>query len=155
MRPGIFMPKFARKGNRMRQFIVASHAHFASGIVESIGLLSGERENVHALSMYVDGNEDLTKEAAAVLDGFAADDEVVVCTDLFGGSVNNEFTKIVQTRPNTYLVANMNLPLLIQLLFSDQEAPADQVIREILAADDTRVKFVNDLLIDADDEEEF
>lgn len=155
MRPGIFMPKFARKGNRMRQFIVASHAHFASGIVESIGLLSGERENVHALSMYVDGNEDLTKEAAAVLDGFAADDEVVVCTDLFGGSVNNEFTKIVQTRPNTYLVANMNLPLLIQLLFSDQEAPADQVIREILAADDTRVKFVNDLLTDADDEEEF
>lgn len=155
MRPGIFMPKFARKGNRMRQFIVASHAHFASGIVESIGLLSGERENVHALSMYVDGNEDLVKEAAAILDGFAADDEVVVCTDLFGGSVNNEFTKIVQTRPNTYLVANMNLPLLIQLLFSDQEAPADQVIREILAADDTRVKFVNDLLTDADDEEEF
>lgn len=155
MRPGIFMPKFARKGNRKRQFIVASHAHFASGIVESIGLLSGERENVHALSMYVDGNEDLTKEAAAILDGFAADDEVVVCTDLFGGSVNNEFTKIVQTRPNTYLVANMNLPLLIQLLFSDQEAPADQVIREILAADDTRVKFVNDLLTDADDEEEF
>ena len=155
MRPGIFMPKFARKGNRMRQFIVASHAHFASGIVESIGLLSGERENVHALSMYVDGNEDLTKEAAAILNGFAADDEVVVCTDLFGGSVNNEFTKIVQTRPNTYLVANMNLPLLIQLLFSDQEAPADQVIREILAADDTRVKFVNDLLTDADDEEEF
>ena len=139
----------------MRQFIVASHAHFASGIVESIGLLSGERENVHALSMYVDGNEDLVKEAAAILDGFAADDEVVVCTDLFGGSVNNEFTKIVQTRPNTYLVANMNLPLLIQLLFSDQEAPADQVIREILAADDTRVKFVNDLLTDADDEEEF
>lgn len=155
MRPGIFMPKFARKGNRMRQFIVASHAHFASGIVESIGLLSGERENVHALSMYVDGNEDLTKEAAAILDGFAADDEVVVCTDLFGGSVNNEFTKIVQTRPNTYLIANMNLPLLIQLLFSEQEAPADQVIREILAADDTRVKFVNDLLTDADDEEEF
>ena len=139
----------------MRQFIVASHAHFASGIVESIGLLSGERENVHALSMYVDGNEDLAKEAAAILDGFAADDEVVVCTDLFGGSVNNEFTKIVQTRPNTYLIANMNLPLLIQLLFSDQEAPADQVIREILAADDTRVKFVNDLLTDTDDEEEF
>ena len=155
MRPGFFMPKFARKGNRMRQFIVASHAHFASGIVESIGLLSGERENVHALSMYVDGNEDLVKEAATILDGFAADDEVVVCTDLFGGSVNNEFTKIVQTRPNTYLIANMNLPLLIQLLFSDQEAPADQVIREILAADDTRVKFVNDLLTDTDDEEEF
>ena len=104
--------------------------------------------------MFVDGCTDVAEEAAKLLATFDPADDVIVCTDLFGGSVN-EFTKIVQTRPNTYLVANMNLPLLIQLLFSDQEAPADQVIREILAADDTRVKFVNDLLTDADDEEEF
>ena len=128
----------------MRQYIFASHAHFATGIKESTELLSGARDNVHD-----------AEEAAKLLATFDPADDVIVCTDLFGGSVNNEFTKIVQTRPNTYLVANMNLPLLIQLLFSDQEAPADQVIREILAADDTRVKFVNDLLTDADDEEEF
>ena len=135
----------------MRQYIFASHAHFATGIKESTELLSGARDNVHDLSMFVDGRTDVAEEAAKLLATFDPADDVIV----FGGSVNNEFTKIVQTRPNTYLVANMNLPLLIQLLFSDQEAPADQVIREILAADDTRVKFVNDLLTDADDEEEF
>lgn len=139
----------------MRQYIFASHAHFATGIKESTELLSGARDNVHDLSMFVDGRTDVAEEAAKLLATFDPADDVIVCTDLFGGSVNNEFTKSVQTRPNTYLVANMNLPLLIQLLFSDQEAPADQVIREILAADDTRVKFVNDLLTDADDEEEF
>lgn len=139
----------------MRQYIFASHAHFATGIKESTELLSGARDNVHDLSMFVDGRTDVAEEAAKLLATFDPADDVIVCTDLSGGSVNNEFTKIVQTRPNTYLVANMNLPLLIQLLFSDQEAPADQVIREILAADDTRVKFVNDLLTDADDEEEF
>ena len=139
----------------MRQYIFASHAHFATGIKESTELLSGARDNVHDLSMFVDGRTDVAEEAAKLLATFDPADDVIVCTDLFGGSVNNEFTQIVQTRPNTYLVANMNLPLLIQLLFSDQEAPADQVIREILAADDTRVKFVNDLLTDADDEEEF
>lgn len=139
----------------MRQYIFASHAHFATGIKESTELLSGARDNVHDLSMFVDGRTDVAEEAAKLLATFDPADDVIVCTDLFGGSVNNEFAKIVQTRPNTYLVANMNLPLLIQLLFSDQEAPADQVIREILAADDTRVKFVNDLLTDADDEEEF
>lgn len=139
----------------MRQYIFASHAHFATGIKESTELLSGARDNVHDLSMFVDGRTDVAEEAAKLLATFDPADDVIVCTDLFGGSVSNEFTKIVQTRPNTYLVANMNLPLLIQLLFSDQEAPADQVIREILAADDTRVKFVNDLLTDADGEEEF
>ena len=149
----------------MRQYIIASHAHFATGIKESVELLSGARDNVHDLSMFVDGRMDVAEEAQKLLAGMSADDDVVVCTDpaddvivctdLFGGSVNNEFTKIVQTRPRTYLVTNMNLPLLIQLLFSDESAPVEETIRAIVAADDTRVKFVNDLLTDADDEEEF
>lgn len=139
----------------MRQFIIASHAHFAAGINESISLLSGERDNVRTLSMYVDGNNDLAAAAAKMLDETPEGDDLVVCTDLFGGSVNNEFTSIVQRRPNTYLVTNMNLPLLIQLLFAEEGRDTAEVIREICAADDTRVKFVNDLIEDTEDDEEF
>ncbi|BFK39525.1 PTS mannose transporter subunit IIA [Collinsella sp. i05-0019-G5] len=139
----------------MRQFIIASHAHFAAGINESISLLSGERDNVRTLSMYVDGNNDLAAVAAKMLDETPEGDDLVVCTDLFGGSVNNEFTSIVQRRPNTYLVTNMNLPLLIQLLFAEEGRDTAEVIREICAADDTRVKFVNDLIEDAEDDDEF
>lgn len=139
----------------MRQFIIASHAHFAAGINESVSLLSGERDNVRTLSMYVDGNNDLAAAAAKMLDETLEGDDLVVCTDLFGGSVNNEFTSIVQRRPNTYLVTNMNLPLLIQLLFAEEGRDTAEVIREICAADDTRVKFVNDLIEDTEDDEEF
>ncbi len=139
----------------MRQFIIASHAHFAAGINESVSLLSGERDNVRTLSMYVDGNNDLAAAAAKMLDETPEGDVLVVCTDLFGGSVNNEFTSIVQRRPNTYLVTNMNLPLLIQLLFAEEGRDTAEVIREICAADDTRVKFVNDLIEDTEDDEEF
>lgn len=139
----------------MRQFIIASHAHFAAGINESVSLLSGERENVRTLSMYVDGNNDLAAAAAKMLEETPEGDDLVVCTDLFGGSVNNEFTSIVQRRPNTYLVTNMNLPLLIQLLFAEEGRDTAEVIREICAADDTRVKFVNDLIEDTGDDEEF
>lgn len=139
----------------MRQFIIASHAHFADGINESISLLSGERDNVRTLSMYVDGNNDLAAAAAKMLEETPEGDDLVVCTDLFGGSVNNEFTSIVQRRPNTYLVTNMNLPLLIQLLFAEEGRDTAEVIREICAADDTRVKFVNDLLGDVEGEDEF
>lgn len=139
----------------MRQFIIASHAHFAAGINESVSLLSGERDNVRTLSMYVDGNNDLAAAAAKMLDETPEGDDLVVCTDLFGGSVNNEFTSIVQRRPNTYLVTNMNLPLLIQLLFAEEGRDTAEVIREICAADDARVKFVNDLIEDTEDDEEF
>ena len=118
-------------------------------------LLSGERGNIRTLSMYVDGNNDLAAAAAKMLDETPEGDDLVVCTDLFGGSVNNEFTSIVQRRPNTYLVTNMNLPLLIQLLFAEEGRDTAEVIREICAADDTRVKFVNDLIEDTGDDEEF
>ena len=139
----------------MRQFIIASHAHFAAGINESVSLLSGERDNVRTLSMYVDGNNDLAAAAAKMLDETPEGDDLVVCTDLFGGSVNNEFTLVAQSRPGTHLVTNMNLPLLIQLLFAEEGRDTAEVIREICVADDTRVKFVNDLIEDTEDDEEF
>ena len=101
----------------MRQYIFASHAHFATGIKESTELLSGARDNVHDLSMFVDGRTDVAEEAAKLLATFDPADDVIVCTDHIGGSVNNQFNQIFQTRPNTYLVANMFLPLLIELLF--------------------------------------
>ena len=46
----------------------------------------------------------------------------------------------------THLVTNMNLPLLIQLLFVPESTPIDEAIRQIVEADDTKVKYVNDLL---------
>ena len=139
----------------MNRIILASHGGLSAGMKDTVQMILGEMPNLYALATLRDETEPIAAAARRLLDGFAAEDAVYIVTDVMGGSVNNEFTKIVQTRPNTYLIANMNLPLLIQLLFSDQEAPADQVIREILAADDTRVKFVNDLLADMDDEEEF
>ena len=45
----------------MRQYIFASHAHFATGIKESTELLSGARDNVHDLSMFVDGRNDVAE----------------------------------------------------------------------------------------------
>lgn len=139
----------------MRRYVIASHAHFAQGIKESVELLAGAREDVVSLSMFVDGRDDIAAEAARIVEETSEEDELVICTDLFGGSVNNEFTKVLQRRPNTYLVTNMNLPLLIQLLFSDPAAPIASTIREIVAADDTRVKFINDLISNGDEEEDF
>ena len=139
----------------MRRYVIASHAHFAQGIKESVELLAGAREDVVSLSMFVDGRDDIAAEAARIVEETSEEDELVICTDLFGGRVNNEFTKVLQRRPNTYLVTNMNLPLLIQLLFSDPAAPIASTIREIVAADDTRVKFINDLISDGDEEEDF
>lgn len=139
----------------MRNIIIASHAHFAAGINEALELLTGPHENVRVICLFVDGNDDVETICATAVEE-AGEGDVIVCTDLFGGSVNNEFTKQMQLHDNVYLITNMNLPLLLQLVFSDDDQPTADLLRELASSDDTRVKFVNDLLTEGvDDDDEF
>ena len=132
----------------MRQFIIASHAHFAAGINESVSLLSGERDNVRTLSMYVDGNNDLAAAAAKMLDETPEGDDLVVCTDLFGGSVNNEFMAALAENDFT-LICGMNMPLLVEILSDANPGPA--AVRAAVDSCKDTIMICNDLLDDGQD----
>ena len=69
--------------------------------------------------------------------------------------MNNEFTNVVQKRANVHLVTNMNLPLLISLLFSINEPDLASAIRAAVSTDEVRPKYCNDELtaLDTDDED--
>ncbi len=97
----------------MRQYIIASHAHFATGIKESIELLSGARDNVHDLSMFVDDRMDVAEEAQKLLAGMAADDDVVVCTDLFGGTPSN-VAAAIGNQTGVRVFCGLNAPMLLE-----------------------------------------
>lgn len=140
----------------MRRFLIATHTHLAQGFNEVVELLSGEHENVSVLNLYVDGNDDAEALLTAEIDSVDPHDELVICTDIMGGSVNNECLKLVQRRPNVFLLANTNLPLLLQLLFLPEGDTTEQ-IRGVVAAEETRVMFCNDLVAaeEEDEDDEF
>lgn len=141
----------------MRQIVIASHAHFATGILESIELLAGKKDNVRAVPFFVNGNDDVTSLAERIVADVPARDDLVVATDILGGSVNNEFLKAIQTHSNVYLVTNMNLPFLLQLVLASDESDTADVLHEITESDDTHIKFMNDVLAagGTDGDEEF
>jgi fructoselysine and glucoselysine-specific PTS system IIA component len=130
----------------MNRIILASHGGLSAGMKDTVQMILGELPNLYVLATLRDETEPITVAARRLLEDFAAEDVVYIVTDVMGGSVNNEFTLVAQSRPGTHLVTNMNLPLLIQLLFAEEGRDTAEVIREICAADDTRVKYVNDLL---------
>lgn len=141
----------------MRHMIIASHAHFAAGIHEALSLLGGGSDvDIKVLCAFVDGANDIAVAVEDALAPIPESDEVLVCTDIFGGSVNNEFTKVIQQRRNVHLVTNMNLPLLISLLFAINEPDLATAVRTIVAGDDVHPKYCNDELASLDtDEEDF
>lgn len=140
----------------MRHMIIASHAHFAAGIHEALSLLGGGSDvDIKVICAFVDGATDIAQLVEDALAPIPETDEVLVCTDIFGGSVNNEFTKVIQQRGNVHLVTNMNLPLLISLLFAINEPDLATAVRTIVAGDDVHPKYCNDELasLDTDDED--
>lgn len=100
-----------------------------------------------------EGNNDITSLVEETLAAIPPEDEVIVCSDVFGGSVNNEFMKQLRNRNHMHLITGMNLPLLMQLFLSVEE-DTEKMIHDIVNSEDTRVKYCNDMLRSAAKEEE-
>lgn len=136
----------------MRHFIIATHGTFAEGIYESIKIIIGSQENIHIINGFVESNdiESIVKET---INSIPNEAEIIVCTDIFGGSVNNEFMKYVG-KPNFYLVTGINLPFLMQMFLS-VESDTKDMLRKITDNKETAPVFCNDLFAEESEEEDF
>lgn len=137
----------------MRHYIIASHGTFAKGIYESIKIIIGEQENVTIINGYVE-DTNIEKQVKDAFDSIENDAEIIALTDVFGGSVNNEFMKYVG-KENYYLVTGMNLPLLMQIFLADPSVDIATTLDQITSSVDTAPKFCNKLFEDVNDDDEF
>ena len=109
----------------MTKFFLSSHGHLASGISSSLDILLGAHERLTYFDAYVD--EGSLNDA---LDDFfaeaEAEDQVILLSDMYGGSVNSTMYTYLN-RPNTTLVAGVNLALVIGLVILEEH-----ITREML-----------------------
>lgn len=100
----------------MNKILLASHGYLAQGMKSSLEILMGANDRIECLCAYVD---DDTRDVAALIDAWMASkdpaDTWFVVTDIFGGSVNNEFIQR-QVAGSFTLIAGMNLPLLVEMV---------------------------------------
>ncbi|MBJ3457119.1 PTS sugar transporter subunit IIA, partial [Salmonella enterica subsp. enterica serovar Agona] len=93
-----------------RHYIFASHGTLASGVLNSVELILGKRSNVWTLCAYVEESVDLSQQVDTLIARIPPEDEIIALTDIFAGSVNNEFVRYL-SRENFHLLAGINLPL--------------------------------------------
>ena len=138
----------------MRHYVIASHGGFSKGIYESIKIIIGEQAGVDIITAFIDGKNDIEVLVNGTLEKIPSSDEIIVCTDVFGGSVNTKFMKQLKTRKNLYLITGMNLPLLMQLFLSAEEN-TERMILDIVNSEDTHVKYCNSMIETQDVEDDF
>lgn len=137
-----------------RKIILASHGHFASGILDSLELIFGTNHSIVALDCYCTEMFDLAKTVKQLMAKYQGQ-ELIILTDLFGGSVNNEFLQYIQ-EPNIYLIAGLNLPLLIELATKIETADSiATLIHQALNDSKAMIQFCNESIEKKIEEEEF
>ena len=129
----------------MRKYLIATHGIFASGIKSSVDLIIGESENVFLIQAYTEDNKSIQPEIEDVLKQINPDDELVVFTDLMGGSITNQILQFA-LKENVFIVAGINLPLLLDIMLADPEIPVSEVIMTGIQNAKDQMVFVNKLI---------
>ena len=102
----------------MIKLFISSHGHFASGIKSSVEILMGPNPRITVFDAYVD-QDSVQEHLDAFYETVGEDDNVILLSDLYGGSVNQVMYTYL-TKPNTTLVAGVNLALVLELAVREE-----------------------------------
>ena len=113
----------------MLKIFLSSHGSMASGIKSSLGILMGDCSNLTVFDAYLDETS-VQEHLDAFYQTVGPEDEVLLCSDLYGGSVNQAMFTYLD-HPNTRLVAGVNMSFMMNLL-SEEEGVSDERLDEII-----------------------
>lgn len=128
-----------------RKFLIATHGMFATGVKSTLDIIIGQTENVFLIEAYVKGNKGIEEDLAALLKGLARHEELIIFTDLLGGSITNQAVRLTQGR-NVHIVSGFNLALLIEVLMADANMPAEEVIETAIANAKEQIAYVTKMM---------
>ena len=135
----------------MRHFIVASHGRLAEGMLDAVRLILGEVEDVRCYGAYIDPGEVMEDSVSRLLAAYPLEDEVIVVTDVMGGSVCNQFVRHLD-RKNLHILAGMNLGFLLGL-FLGRDLPLPELIEEVVNSGKNSICYCNRMVEEVMDEE--
>ncbi|MBV7390460.1 PTS sugar transporter subunit IIA [Enterococcus sp. ALS3] len=109
----------------MRNILIATHSTFASGIQGSLNLLIGERSEITVIDAYVD-DTDYTEKIDDFFEKYNDQDEYIVFTDLYGGSVNQKMVNY-KNKYDFQLITGFNLPILLEIILAGETLNSSMV----------------------------
>lgn len=135
----------------MLQLFLSSHGMLAGGIKSSVELLGGKNPRLTVFNAYVDENR-----LEDALEGFLArcgeDDQIILLSDLYGGSVNQKMALYLD-RPGVRLVAGVNLALVLELAL--REEISEPELKALVEESRRMLRLVDLEEVEEEDDEDF
>lgn len=130
----------------MREMYIATHGRYAEGIVSGLNLLIGEDHGVTPICAYC-GDIGSTAELAVRFDEIAVQaaghgNELVLFTDMSGGSVNNTAVQMLMNYPHVHVISGANLIMLMEFCMSEYSC-TEQRLQDAIAAATDAMQYMN------------
>ncbi|MGL4684477.1 MAG: PTS sugar transporter subunit IIA [Hafnia alvei] len=130
----------------MRELYIATHGRYAEGVISALNLLVGDDHGVTPICAYC-GEIGSTAELAARFETIARQaasegKELVLFTDMPGGSVNNTAVQMLVQHSHVHVVSGANLIMLMEFCLSEQSQTAPR-IQDAIAAANCAMQYMN------------
>ncbi|MEG0034873.1 MAG: hypothetical protein RR571_08740 [Anaerorhabdus sp.] len=126
----------------MRKFLIISHGKLADGLKQTLSLFIGESNKFDSICAYVDDTP-LEEVLFTYMRSIGEDDELIVLSDIEGGSVNQKIIPYLSSK-NMHIIAGFNLATAIQLsTIPDDTKITEEVIEQVINETITAVSYVN------------
>ncbi|ELC8394395.1 PTS sugar transporter subunit IIA [Clostridium perfringens] len=136
-----------------KKILIASHGKLAEGIQSSLNILADKGDDVEVINAYIT-DEDYTPQIVNFIESIGENEQGIIFTDLFGGSVNQKVvTQVaIAKKENIFIISNANLAIVLSILFSAEDELTEESIKN--AIDEAQVTLVSTKL-SSDDEDDF
>ncbi|CAG7839657.1 hypothetical protein CLOHAE12215_01070 [Clostridium haemolyticum] len=137
-----------------KKYLIASHGELANGIKSSLDILANKGNEIEVINAYIT-DEDYTPQIVNFIKSIGDDEQGVIFTDLFGGSVNQKSVAEVLTNKNknVFIISNVNLAIVLSLLFSVEDVFSEEYIKKSIV--ESQVTLVSTKISNDDPEEDF
>ena len=138
------------------KIVLASHSNLAQGMKDTAEFIMGKQENLSAITAYVDEKVDFSAQLTALISEMT-EEPIIFISDLLGGSVNRVITETIAGKENQFLIAGMNLPLVLEIVsmsFSAEPAKIKEQLQQVIVTATSGVKLI-EVNPDQPDEDEF
>ncbi len=127
----------------MINILIVSHGDFGKELLKSSEIIIGKIDNVESISFKLGDNYiDLCKKVEEYIDRLG-DEDLIVFTDMYGGSPFNAVTKLMKTR-EFYHITGINLPLFMDIAINKNTYSMDEIADKIIKNGKKSIVFVND-----------
>lgn len=139
----------------MKSFLVASHGKMASGIQNSVDILTGMGNQIEVIDAYID-EVDYTIKIQQFIEKLHVEDTAIIFTDLYGGSVNQKVMVAVAEHPNQniYVITGMNLAVILSVVLEAGEITTER-LQELISESQVKLVLTENLVAEENDDNFF